>query len=257
MLEYKKKREGAALMAALLPLLCALSACGGGDKPVAPEQYQIGEDTAPALALEEGVGELKKLDSTGDKEGEEPSYTYTYAALTEPGSVAGTYATLLTEGEGSFTVVDEDWEETDLPDFTQAEGSVRLAEPSAEEGKLLEIDLTWSEDQCVVTVTQPSGRLTLRPVEPMTLEEAINYVRGYTPEDLGLGGSSMSNYSIYPRPGEVLVDGNACLALDVYSMDNPGSTNHIMGTIFVTGDKAHIYHLDPESGSVKELLKSM
>lgn len=240
----------AVLAASVMSLLCLLAGCGG--KLAAPESYQIGEDTVPALTLEEGAGALKGL--TEPEEDGEEEYTYTYDGLPEGGAAVKGYAELLTGEEGGFLPIDETGQETATPDYTQPEGEVRLAKTSTEAGRRFEIDLSWTETGCVVTVARPEGTVTaaVQPVEPMTLDDAVSYLQGYTPNELGLAGQNMREYRIYPKQGMVLVNGEACLEVNIYGRSQ-GNTNQIAGTYLLTGDRAHLYRLNSDSGTLSEI----
>lgn len=251
-----KKKALALLFAVTLPFLGLLTGCGKDDKTALPETYQIGEDAAPALRLGEQEGTLEDADTP--EEGEVVAYAYTYGGLSDAKALANAYAALLTSEENSFTVVDEEGYQAELPDFSQEEGTVYLAKPSAVEGKLFEVSVAWKEGQCEVAITQPEGEiLKAEVVDPMTLPDAVDYIRSLSPVDLGLTGSSMADYNIYPSMGAVFVDGSACLELNIYSKENVSETNDIQGTYLLTGDKKHLYRLDRVAGTVVEIIKKM
>lgn len=254
-------RKGAALLAAFV---CLLTGCKGGDKASGlPTEYTVGGESVPAFTLEETEAPVT----------EKVTSIYTYDGLTAAGEAAANYAAQLTAEESGFSVVDEGYVRTDLPDFTQAEGSVRLARAAVAEeetaeaeeeeskGKLISLLLSWSEGVCTVAVSREEGVIqnsprpgagTTRPAN-MTITEALEYFKGLSPAIFGLSGSSMRDYNIYALDGTVLVDGNPCLRLNVYSIDNPQQANQFVGTYLMTGDGQHLYLLDEHTGTVEEL----
>lgn len=233
-------------------ILLALSGCKG-NKNTPPESFQIGEDSAPALHLPDGGGILD--DSTQPGEDGQGGYTYTYQELPDAAALAEEYAALLTQEDSGFSPVDGELAETDLPDFTREEGTVSLVKPSVQEGRLLQIDLAWSQGQCVVTVSTPEGELKPQPdpSEAMTLREAVEYLQTLSPARLGLDPDrAMSDYVIYPKTGAVFVDGVPCLELDLYQR-NPEDTLDFVACYLVSGDKRNLYRLDYATNTVEAL----
>ncbi len=231
-------------------LLCLLAGCGKEKELTPPEAYQMGEDSVPALALPEEGGKLSE--ETQDEEAATTSYTYT--ELTAPGGVVETYAALLTGEENGFSVVTAELEPCEAPDYAAESGSIIMAKNASESGKVVQIAVNWSEEGCDVTVSGPSGTIKEPEVEPMTVKEAVEYLESMSPSVLGLSGSSMAAYHIYPVMGTVMVGEVACIQLNVYSMDNPEHTNHIAGAYLLTGDGAHLYRIDDtNSNNVTEL----
>lgn len=259
-----RKQIGAAAL--LVALLCLLPGCGKGDGEKAvelPEEYSFEGTAITALATED----------EGVQFAQAKTVTYFYNGLSEPGKTASSYTSQLTSD--GYTVVDEELVKTDRPDFSTAEGTLSLAkamelaedeekdeeeEPEEQEPKVILIVLSWSEDVCSVTIDEKAGEITYppppetpSPVITISLAEALDYVRGLQPSVLGLGGDSMESYQIYAQEGTVLVEGRACLRLNVYSTDNPAHTNEFMGSFLMTGDGRHLYRSDAVAGTVEEL----
>lgn len=227
-----------------LSLLC-LPGCHGADAASLPEHFHVGEDTAPALQLEEGV----LAEATQPAEGEEGPYTYRYEELPDAGALVEEYSSLLTQEENGFSLAEESEE---APDFTQAEGSVTLAKSSTQEGRMFQIDLTWSEGTCTVSVSTPEAEAT-DPLDPMTMRDAVEYLQSLPPARLGLDEDTpLTDYVIYPQLGSVLVDGSACLVLDLYRNTEQGSHN-IVTSYLVSGDRQRVYSFDRATRVAKEL----
>lgn len=244
-----KKMGGIFLLCALL---CLTSGCKKGEEALTPPAaYMVGEESIPALELPEEGGMLSEAHYAADEE-ELAGDVYTYAEMAQSGALVESYAGKMT-GENGFTVVDEQDAETEPPDFTAAEGTVRLARETGAEGELLTVKLDWGEESCTVTVEVREGSIERAEAEGMTAREAAEYLESLSPADLGLSGSSMAEYRVYPLSGIVLVDGNSCMQLNVYSVDNEAQTNDLLGSYLLTGDKAHLYRLDRQSGTVTEL----
>ena len=270
-MEHKQLRR-AVLLAVCL---CLLAGCGKKDKEETPEEtsnllaeYPVGEQTVAALTTEEsGV----TMDSV---------VTYTYSGLSSAGTTAQDYAGQLRGSESGFSIVDEEYVKTDAPDFTQPEGEVLLAKnlestaapegggedkegegeasaPPAED-MVLYVRVSWSEGTCVVSADEAPGKVTAPPPTPapppgLSMMEAEDYFKSLSPADLGLPGESMEDFSIYTMSGAVLVDGNPCVRMNVYSNDNPQHTNELVGCFLMNGNGTHLYRLDTATNTVEEL----
>jgi len=235
------KIRAAALLAAAV--LCICSGCK--DKGIEPpEEYTIGEETVAALVPEEGA-QLTAADET----------SYTYEGLTSGGDTVSAYAGQLTAEESGFSIVDDELAQREAPDYTAAEGSLRLAKNSATEGQVVTLLVTWTENACTVLLEQAEGAVkeAEKESQSMSMLEAVDYIKSLSPADLGLSGATMEDYRVYAIDGVVFVDDRPCLRLNVYSVDNPQQANEIMGSYLMTGDGRHLYRLDNKTGMVEEL----
>lgn len=246
----------ALLLSAALLVAVGLTGCGK-DAPKAPESYVIGEDSAATLdgVLPEDGGSLAEIQQPADSSssGSEPVTTYTYEKMTEVSKTVRAYAEKLMGEEQGFEVLDEAGEVTELPELLPSTGTLRLAKKSSVEKHIFAIDLSWTEEGCTVTVSQPEGRI-IHPVEPMTMNEAISYFRQMKPSEIGLQGETMSSYQIFPVDGIVFVDNHACIKFSIYNTTDPQLTGQVQGIYFMTGDKKYLYRLDQDTDSILQLL---
>lgn len=256
-----------------LAVACLLSACGKKDgaeaeeTPALPEEYAFSETVVvPALTTED----------TGVQYGVATAVTYEYEGLSDPAGTASNYATDLRRS--GFTVVDQEFSEIDPPDFSTAEGSVLLAQdyvPEVPEGseqeeeapadqeeqvpQVVTAELNWMENECTVTIDLEEGQVIPAPPpppspkpNPMSISEALDYLNTLSPSVLGLSGASMSGYNIYAVDGAVMVDDQACLRMNVYSRGE-GGANEFAGVYLLSGDGLHLYQLNEEASTVREL----
>jgi len=267
-------RRALALSAVVLAAeLCLLPGCGkkGEDDGTltVPENYEIGGESLPAPALPEDGGVLWSVsEGVAHMEGIKSLY-YTYKQLKAPSQLVQEYSSLLRGEDEGFEVVDNDLRRTsDLPDFASDSGIIRLAKESSNEGQVLEVGLNWSEDECIVSVLQRGGEI-LAPIQTpspdvggasgggeMTMREAAEYLESQSPASLGLDTPSMDSVEVYAMSGTVMVDGMACIRLNVYTRENEQRTNHFLGSYLLSGDKAHLYRYDNASDSVTELTQT-
>lgn len=262
------KQAGTALL--LAALLCLPSGCkkkddsGEGVNSNLPQEYTLGEASIPALTPGEEEGPVTLGEAA----------VYTYSGLADPGQTASSYASQLTGSESGFSVVDEELVRTDRPDFSEAEGQIRLAkaiegeekkddgededgEPAEPSAMVQSVWVAWTEGTCTVTVEEAAGVITDPPVEPepitMTLTEALDYVKSLPPAALGLDGASMEDYQIYSEEGIVWVDDQTCIRINVYSIDTDGGFNEVAGCYLLASDQSHLYQLDDVTHAVREL----
>lgn len=212
-----------------------------------PTAYAVGQVEIPAMT----PAEDEEVTWTQDAEG-----VYTYEGFEDNAAAAEDYAKKLLDGGMGFVVVDDSYTEQELPEFTEATGTVGLACDSAVKGRLYSVVIEWSEENCVVKLDDPEGTIS----EPetttssgKTLAEKMDYFESLSPALLGLEGTSMAEYEVYAMSGTVLVDHYACLQINVYSKQNPVETNDPCGVYLMTSDEQHIYRLDKLTGVVTEL----
>ncbi|MGI6255444.1 MAG: hypothetical protein ACOYJZ_07395 [Acutalibacter sp.] len=128
---------------------------------------------------------------------------------------------------------------------------------------LITVKVDWAPEECVVTTSKVAGSITypegpdgLVAAPAMTDDELVSYVETMKPADLGLEGDSMADYRVYTMTGDVYVDGRACRRVQVYSRDNPSSTNHFEGLYLISGNGQHIYRVDPDTDAITPITPS-
>ncbi|MEA4933032.1 MAG: hypothetical protein VB071_05510 [Lawsonibacter sp.] len=91
------------------------------------------------------------------------------------------------------------------------------------------------------------------PAAVLTLAETVTFLKHLSPQVLGLAGTSMDSYQIYPAESMVLVNGACCTKLSVFSVDSESGTNRFQGVYLLTRDKKHLYSLEQRTSKVTEL----
>lgn len=247
----KLRRLCAAITCGIMILF--LNACGGSKELQSPSDYELGGEQVVSFSTavgEDNSGTLTEM-QTPDTQKDTDTCLYTYEKLDTGGKTVQQYVETLTNEDVGFQVVDENGQVTDAPDYSAETGSVILAKPASQDGKILRLDISWSTSGCEVTLTRPDGEVSQPPTDPMSNDDAVQYLESLGPAVLGLSSSSMDSYKIYPMEGTAMVNGIRCLKLQVYALHPPESSNQIVGTYLLSGDKAHLYRL--ENGQVEEL----
>lgn len=123
---------------------------------------------------------------------------------------------------------------------------------------VLTVRITWSnaEGECVVTADEAEGKVTSPPPEevPPTysigIRQAENQIRSMTPAELGLSGTSMADYEVFPQDVLEMVDDVAYIRLNIYDSVAPYA---FVGSYLMGVDGEHLYRLDDSTGELVEL----
>ncbi|MGE4275685.1 MAG: hypothetical protein AB7E30_00755 [Lawsonibacter sp.] len=98
-----------------------------------------------------------------------------------------------------------------------------------------------------------SGSGELDQATVLTLAETVAFFEHLSPQVLGLEGTSMKDYQIYPAESMVLVNGTFCTKLSIFTLDSESGTNRFRGVYLLTRDKEHLYSLEQRTSKVTEL----
>lgn len=123
---------------------------------------------------------------------------------------------------------------------------------------VLTVRITWSnaEGQCVVTADEAEGKVTSPPPEQQSggqsvgIRQAENQIRSMTPAELGLPGTSMADYEIFPQDVLETVDDTAYIRLNIYESVAPYT---FVGSYLMGVDGEHLYRLDADTGELVDL----
>ena len=222
--------------------------------PKSPDAYVINENSAPSLDLFLGTAEgtLIKIDKPTKEDPDH--YTYYYDHVLDAKGTAQTYYSQLILPEQGFTLVDQTLLPIETPDFDNLTGENILVRPAIQEGQLFRIITAFTSEQvCTVDVSCIPGSIQTppEPEEPevATLVEQVDHMLTYTPAQLGLEGSDLHEYKVFPVEGIMSVDGRACRQFNVYEIrEAEKNVCSIVGTYLLTLDLQELYQLDPNTG---------
>lgn len=233
------------LIKAAAPLLAVLllTACGGSKEP--PQEYTLEEEIIPSLTALVTLENVQFEETTG----EDDAVTYVYSGLSNSGEIAKEYTQAL-ESDQQCTIA-TDSETSGAPDFTASSGQALAAKELEDSEQLFLLTIQWEETSCSVTPSLADADAMPQPQEDqsITLDEATALLEAMSPSQLGLTGSSMSEYLVYPQEGTVLLDDQPCLLLNVYA-----ATDHqYRGSYLLTVPARQVYKLDRATGEVSPL----
>ena len=123
---------------------------------------------------------------------------------------------------------------------------------------VLTVRITWSnaEGQCVVTADEAEGKVTSPLSEQQSggqsvgIRQAENQIRSMTPAELGLPGTSMVDYEIFPQDVLETVDDTAYIRLNIYESVAPYT---FVGSYLMGVDGEHLYRVDADTGELVDL----
>ena len=251
------------LLAPTLAVCLLLSGCK--DKlPKPPEFYEIDDNSITSLDQFIGAAEGTLIQIEKPTEELPDQFFYHYDQVLDPQDQVRHYYQHLIQPEQGFTLTDD----TYLPleeeaDFSKLTGELILVRPAVEEKKLFRLIIGWTAEQvCTVNVGRVDGTIRKPPKEeseavkkpePATLVEQIDHMYTYTPAELGLEGSDLSAYKIFPVEGIMSVDDKACRQFNIYQVRESENVSTIAGIYLLTLDLQSLYHLDLATNSVSLL----
>lgn len=88
----------------------------------------------------------------------------------------------------------------------------------------------------------------------LTVSETVDFLMSLPPQTLGLPGTRMSEYLVYPAMEVVSVDGLTCSKLSVYRINEETGTNEVQGIYLLSrGAERRLFRLEEDGEEVTEL----
>lgn len=223
------------LTAALL-----LSACGFG-KAEPPQEYVLEENSLPSLTTLVPLEDEEM--SFQESAGEDGAVTYVYSQLTSGCKTAEKYAQALQSEYDCMLATDS--KTSGAPDFSTSPGQVLAAQKLEDSEQLFLLTIQWEDTSCSVTpALADESAFPSQESSSLTLEEAEAYLRRSPPSALGLPGTSMDEYLIYPQEGTVYLDNQPCLMLNIYS----AADHQFQQSYLLVTSTMEVYALDRSTG---------
>ena len=126
-------------------------------------------------------------------------------------------------------------------------------------GYVISVRITWTEGRLVVVADEEEGEVTssqsgMPGLTPsIGIRDAERQLLSMTPEELGLPGTSMSQYEVFWQDGTQLVNGKTCIRLDVYNSSDGPNPYLFASSYLMSVDGSHLYKLDPITNELQEL----
>lgn len=236
----------------IVALLLMLTACGGsGAESPVNYDYDTG-DSLPSLSAAVALPEEMSFSEEEDKES--GTVTYCYADLTNTGEYVSKYVDIL-ESMYTCSVIDAQGVLQTEQSVSGDTGDIYVGAEAPGGGGVLQLHIVWDEASCSISPALLADQKITEPEpEPsssssLTLDEAIQFFQELSPATLGLDGSSMAAYEIYPDEGLVMVDNQPCIPVKVYG----GAERRFAGSYLLSLDGSRLYQTDLSSDQVQEL----
>lgn len=232
-------------------LLLSLTACAS-DTPAPPVNYAF--DTGDGLpSLSAAVKLPEEMTFSEEEDAETGAVTYRYDDLGESGSYVSDYVERL-ESLYTCSVIDAQGVLQSEQTVSGDTGDIYVGADAPGGGGILQLHIIWDETSCSVIPALLANEKISEP-EPdvsdsLTLDEAIQFFQDLSPATLGLSGTSMSEYEIYPVEGLVMVDDIPCIPVNIY---DESKDHRFAGSYLLSVDGSKLYQKDNASGSVWEL----
>lgn len=118
------------------------------------------------------------------------------------------------------------------------------------------VEVHWTPTSCLVTLTiegVPQAGEDGQPSSVISYAGAKTLMYSIVPAELGLPGEDMSEYTLKPGPGYVMVDDVPCLTVYVYKKTDE-HTNELATTCFISADGSTLYQQEkPGDNQVKKV----
>lgn len=157
-----------------------------------------------------------------------------------------------------FHPVNDEYYEMLTPDFTQRAGTVALAKKASGEDNIFMIMVDWNYYGAVVMVYEEDGTLWIAPKKDtaaktsLTVTDAKNFLQTRTPEQLGLEGASMEEYTVFTSEALLIVNGVTYRQFTITRNPINGNGSVFGGNYLVDAD-GNTYVLNSITGTITPL----
>lgn len=219
-----------------------LSGCGG-EKAAPPDAYTIGEDTLPAIQVQD---ENLSFSEETDSETQQTSYLYEDEDSKDKEQLLTQYAKML-QDDYQCSAIDDKGVVQSMPDFSDETGDALLGMDSATGKGLFILHIQWNSESFTITPEYDADlQVEDNSETTKTLDEILLMFENASPKQLNLSGDSMTDYSIYPEEGYILIDQNPYIRINIYLASN----HQYEKTFIVSPDGTQIYELNRDTNQL-------
>lgn len=219
-----------------------LSGCGG-EKTAPPDNYTIGEDTLPAVQVQD---ENISFSENTDSETQLTSYLYEDEDSESKEQLLTQYTEMLQE-DYQCSVINEKGVVQSLPDFSDDTGEALLGTDSTTGKGLFILNIQWDQDSFTITPEYNADlKVEDNPASAKTLDEILQIFENASPQKLDLPGDSMKDYSIYPEEGYIFINKSPYIRVNVYLTAN----HRYEKTFVISTDGTQIYELNRDTNQL-------
>ncbi len=212
------------------------------------EAYVLDDDFVTSIPKFLGESEKRALPEIIEEENNgSKRIIYNYTELKDADDEVKDYINFLT-GEQEFVPMFD--YNLDAPG-----GYVSVGTPSQEEGKILKIDIDYTDTDYKVMVSKTSEKLP-KPKDDsdkidISRDGALSYLSSFSAEKLGLPKPIEEYKAIYDN-GQSSIGDHNCYGISLYELGSAG-TNVFQGKYFVATNQSAIYRYDVEEDTYVEI----
>ena len=134
-------------------------------------------------------------------------------------------------------------------------GYVSVATASQEEGKILKLDIDYTNTDYKVMVSKTSEKLPPPKQKSdgadISRDGALTFLSGFSSEDLGLDKPVEEYKAIYDN-GQSSINNNTCYGISLYDIGKAG-TNVFAGKYFIATNQSDVFRYNPEKDTYVEI----
>lgn len=212
------------------------------------EAYVLDDDFVTSIPKFLGESEKRELpEITEEQNGSSKRIVYDYTGLKEADEEVRDYINFLTSEKEFVPMFDYNLE--------APAGYVSVGTASQEEGKILKLDIDYTESDYRVMVSKTNENLP-KPKEKssdkdVSRDGALNYLEGFSAEKLGLEKPIEEYKTIYDA-GQSSIGEHNCYGISLYELGVAG-TNVFQGKFFVATNQSVVYRYRPEDDTYVEI----
>ena len=225
---------------------------GGKEETKDPyiEAYVLDDDFVTSIPKFLGESEQRALpEITEETEGESKKIIYDYTNLQNGAKEVKDYVNYLIDEKEFVYMFDYN---LDAP-----AGYVSIATASQEEGKILKLDIDYTNTDYKVMVSKTSEKLPPPKQKSdgvdISRDGALTFLSGFSSEELGLDKPVEEYKAIYDN-GQSSINNNTCYGISLYELGKAG-TNVFAGKYFIATNQSDVFRYNPEKDTYIEIGK--
>ena len=212
------------------------------------EAYVLDDDFVTSIPKFLGESEQRDLpEITEETNGESKKIIYDYTNLNNGAKEVKDYVNYLIDEKEFVYMFDYN---LDAP-----AGYVSVATASQEEGKILKLDIDYTNTDYKVMVSKTSEKLPPPKQKSdgadISRDGALTFLSGFSSEDLGLDKPVEEYKAIYDN-GQSSINNNTCYGISLYDIGKAG-TNVFAGKYFIATNQSDVFRYNPEKDTYVEI----
>ncbi len=212
------------------------------------EAYVLDDDFVTSIPKFLGESEQRDLpEITEEVNGESKKIIYDYTNLNNGAKEVKDYVNYLIDEKEFVYMFDYN---LDAP-----AGYVSVATASQEEGKILKLDIDYTNTDYKVMVSKTSEKLPPPKQKSdgadISRDGALTFLSGFSSEDLGLDKPVEEYKAIYDN-GQSSINNNTCYGISLYDIGKAG-TNVFAGKYFIATNQSDVFRYNPEKDTYVEI----